>query len=150
VPKRKETEVHDGALGKPNAFSMAEVGDPGPIEQVSEAHFVEAAKLEEFMQEPVEIVVAASTDSGALEIITPNVNGINQPIVRGKPITLKRKFVEDLARCRTIVYDQLVQDPTRPENIQMVERGAVTYPFSVLNDPNPKGRAWLEAIVAQR
>jgi len=147
LPK-KQTDAHE--VGQKNAFSILEAGDPGPVEKVSETNFVDQAELAAFMQEPVTIVVAPSTEGGALEVITPNVNGINQPIVRGKTTTLKRKYVEALARCRTIVYDQQVQDPTRPENIQMVERGAMTYPFSVIADPaGEKGAAWLKAILEQ-
>jgi len=147
LPK-KQTDAFE--VGQKNAFSIMEAGDPGPVEKVSETDFASQAELASFMQEICTVVVAPSTEGGALEVITPNVNGINQPIVRGKPTKIKRKYVEALARGRTIVYDQQVQDPTRPENIQMVERGAITYPFSVLSDPSgDKGAAWLRAILAQ-
>ena len=64
-------------------------------------------------------------------------------------MNVKRKYVEALARGRTTKYEQKTMDPSRPENIQMAEKTALTYPFSVLHDPNPKGRAWLKAILAQ-
>lgn len=147
-PPRKETEA-TGDQTQSRAFDLPEAGNPGPIEKVAETDFVKAAELENFMQEMVTVYVAPSTTAGELEVITPMVNGVNQPIIRGREIQVKRKYIEALARGRTIVYDQQVQDPSRPENIQMVERAAVTYPFSVSHDPNPKGRAWLEAILAQ-
>jgi hypothetical protein len=146
---KKQTEVHDGNLGPERTMDLSEIGDPGPIEKVAETDFVDAAELEAFMNEILTVVVAKSAEDGALEVITPSVNGINQPIICGEKCKIKRKYVEGLARARTIKYDQQVQDPTRPENIQMIERSAVSYPFTVIHDPNPKGPAWLAAIQAQ-
>jgi hypothetical protein len=31
----------------------------------------------------------------------------------------------------------------------MVERTVLSYPFEILHDPNPKGREWLERILAE-
>jgi hypothetical protein len=75
---------------------------------------------------------------------------LNQPIIRGRQQKVKRKYVEALARCRVTKYEQQVMDPMRPENIQMVERTALSYPFAVIEDPHPNGRAWLESILDQR
>lgn len=146
---RKETEAHDGELGKGRTLGLGEVGNPGPIEKTSESNFVEEKKLAAFMNEVLTIMVAPSTEDGSLEIITPQVNGMNQPIIRGRETNVKRKYVEALARGRTTKYEQKIMDPNRPENIHMAEKTALTYPFSVLHDPNPKGRAWLKAILAQ-
>lgn len=145
----KQTDAHDGELGKGRELDLDEIGDPGPIEKASDTNFVEEAELEAFMNEKVTIVVSTSSEDGALDVIIPTVNGINQPIIRGKEIRVKRKYVEALARGRTTRYEQRVMDPSRPENIQMIERTSLTYPFSVTHDPNPKGRAWLQAILQQ-
>lgn len=128
---------------------MGEIGDPGPIEKVSESNFVAEAELEQFMNEVLTVVVADSTEDGALDIICPSVNGVNQPIIRGHEQKVRRKYVEALARSRITKYTQRVIDPTRPDNIQMQERTSLTYPFTVVHDPNPKGRAWLKGILAQ-
>ena len=150
MPRKKETDVHDGALGKGNAFELSEIGDPGPIEKVSETDFVDVAKLEEFMNQLCTIVMAPSTEDAALEIETPQVNGINQPIIRGVPVKVKRKYVEALARNRLTRYEQQTPDPTRPESIQMIERTAIKCPFTVIEDPaGDVGREWLKAIIAQ-
>lgn len=147
MTRKKETNI--GEVGQRKPFEMDEIGTQPPVEKVAETDFEHAAALEAFMNEYVTIIVAPSTEEGQLEIITPNVNGMNQPIIRGVECRVKRKYVEDLARTRTTKYDQQVQDPTRPENIQMVERSAVTYPFTVTQDDNPKGREWLQSIANQ-
>jgi len=146
---RKEIEAHDGMLGKGRSIDLPEIGDPGPIEKVTDTDITRAADLEMFMNEVVTVVVAQTEAEGALEIITPCVNGINQPIIRGKESRIKRKYVEALARGRTTRYEQRVQNPAEPANIQMIEKTVLSYPFSVIHDPNPNGRPWLQAILAQ-
>ena len=108
-----------------------------------------AIELEAFMNEPVKIMVMESGEEGALPVVTPCVNGVNQPIVRGKETVVKRKFVEALARCRTTKYQQRV-DPIERDKIENVPITVQTYPFAVLEDHNPKGPAWLKGITAER
>lgn len=125
--------------------TLGEIGKE-PIEPVSENDFVKAAELEEFMNQKICILVHEDNMPGSLNVITPMVNGVNQPIARGRKQWIKRKYVEALARGNFTRYEQKAQDPSRPENIQMIERTAISYPFSVYEDPHPKGRDWLESI----
>jgi len=145
----KYTEVVNEKLAQGKSMSLGEIGDPGPIEKVAENDFIKSAQLEAFMQEVLTILVHPSSEEGALDIAPPQVNGLNQPIIRGVESKVKRKYVEALARCRVTKYEQRVQNASRPENIQMVEKCTLSYPFAVLHDPNPNGRAWLEAIMSQ-
>ena len=144
----KYTEAVNEKLAKGKEMNLGEIGDPGPIEKVAENDFIKTAELEKFMHEVLTILVHPSSEEGALDIAPPQVNGLNQPIIRGVESKIKRKYVEALARCRVTKYEQRVQDASRPENIQMVERTTLSYPFAVLHDPNPRGRQWLEAIVS--
>lgn len=146
---RRETNAMSEDLGHREPLPLSELGDPGPIERVSENDFVKESELESFMQEILTVVVHQDASDNAVEMPCPSVNGLNQPFIRGKEQKVKRKYVEVLARCRIIKYEQKVPDGSRPENIQMVERSALTYPFTVLDDPNPRGREWLKAILAQ-
>lgn len=145
----KDYDATDDTLTQKRPLGLSEIGDPGPIERVSESDFIEVAKTEKFMNDILTIIVHESVEDGSLEIITPSVNGVNQPIIRGIESNVKRKYVETLARSRMTKYVQKTPDPSRPDNIQMVERTSLTYPFSVLHDPHPNGRAWLKAILAQ-
>ena len=146
---QKRTEVHNDKLGKDRIMEQGEIGASPPIEKVSENDFIKKAELESFMNDILTIVVHPSQEEGALDFAPPQVNGVNQPILRGRNSQVKRKYVEALARCRTTKYVQQVIDPSRPENIQMKEMTTLTYPFAVLDDPSPIGRKWLDAITSQ-
>jgi len=143
----KTIEAVNEKLGKGKAMDLGEIGDPGPIEQTAEKDFVKSAELEKFMNDIITIIVHESSEEGSLDIATPQVNGLNQPIIRGVESKVKRKYVEALARNRITKYVQRVQDPSKPENIQMVEKTTLACPFAVLHDPHPNGRKWLEAIL---
>lgn len=146
---KKYTEANTGKIAQGKAVSIGEIGDGEPIEKISESNFVKAAELEAFMNDILTVTVHQSTEEGSLDFAPPQVNGLNQPILRGVESKVKRKYIEALARCRSTKYIQQVINPSKPENIQMVERCQLTYPFAVLHDPSPKGRAWLEGILAQ-
>jgi len=144
----KYTEVNNDMLPKGKALNLGEIGEAEPIEVVSEKHFVQAAALEKFMNDIITIVVHQSSEDGSLDFAPVQVNGLNQPMLRGAESKVKRKYVEALARTRTTKYVQQVIDPTRPENIQMRELCTLSYPFAVIHDPaGDVGRRWLEEIV---
>ena len=145
---KKENEAANELIGQGQAKDMSEIGETAPIERVAENDFVEAAELEAFMNEILTIQVHPTQEEGSLDVITPNVNGVNQPIIRGVESKVKRKYVEDLARTRTTVQDQQEQTPGNTANI-LIPRTSLTYPFAVLHDPSPVGREWLQSILAE-
>jgi hypothetical protein len=150
MPRPSKTyEANHDSLPPGRSFALSEIGDPGPIELVSERDFVKEADLESFMNEELEIRIHDAVADGDLLIETPSLNGINMPIIRGQRQRVKRKYVEVLAQARTITFVQEARNPIDPSDIAMVERSRLSYPFEVLHDPNPKGRAWLEAQLAQ-
>lgn len=142
----KEREAGEAPKGR--SLTLDEVGEPGPIEKVSETEFIETAKLEAFMQEELKVVVAVDGTPGALPVVVITVNGKNQPIIRGRAQLIRRKYVEAMARSRITNYEQEVPDPRKPENIQMIDKTAMTYPFTVAGDSDI-GVEWLNAILAQ-
>lgn len=126
--------------------TLAEMRTPGAV-LIEPITNMDALELEKFMHEEVTIFVHPTRESGSLDVITPNVNGLNQPIVRGKESIVKRKYVEALARCHSIRYEQRVQNPSQPENIQMVEKKVPDYPFDVVSDTK-RGKEWLKKLYA--
>ena len=76
------------------------------------------------------------------------VNGTNQPVFRDVPTTIKRKYVEVLARMKETKYRQ-VRNPIELDRSELVPRTGPIYPFEVIRDDNPKGRAWLRSIIAE-
>ncbi|MFH1302220.1 MAG: hypothetical protein ABIK07_14260 [Planctomycetota bacterium] len=137
----KKTEAE---LEREKRFGLDEIGN-----QVEIAGERVNFKDEAFANDILEIEVHATGDEGALDVITPSVNGVNQPIVRGKRIPVKRKYVEALARSRNTKYSQQLRDTRDPGSLEMVERTVLAYPFVVHSDPaGDRGRAWLQGILA--
>lgn len=112
-----------------------------------------AEKLK-FLEEPVRVFLYEGGKND-MPFVHLQVNGEcalpgNDPrVMRGQEHTLKRKFVESLARMRSVSYSQPFAgiDAAR-ENVYRPQV-SVQYPFSVIQDPNPKGGAWLKSIMGQ-
>lgn len=78
-----------------------------------------------------------------------NVNGKRVVARRGDTVQMKRFQVAVLAQSKIARVEQ--QRVTGPDgNPQYVEREifSQTYPFSVIDDPDPRGRAWLKQQLA--
>ena len=112
--------------------------------------FRQLASDEAFMEERVTIVIHPTTDENQPNHVILNVNGTNQPVIRGVPTSIKRKYLEVLARMKETKYSQPQRDMANPEyGNQVIGRTALVYPFDVQEDANPKGRAWLQNIMAE-
>lgn len=130
-------------------FSDQEI-EPIVSQEFKEGQHKEMFDQEAFMNEMVEIEVAETTDDNAPTSFVLNVNNVNQPIVRGIPMNVKRKYVEVLARCKETKYKQPMRDMANPEaGNQLNGSTALTYPFTVLRD-SPRGMAWLRAVKAEQ
>ena len=104
---------------------------------------------EAFMNEIVMIRIHTTTDDNAPKMAMPQVNGVNQPIFRGVPTPVRRKYVEALARAKETKYSQSVPNPAEPDKINMVPTTSLAFPFEVIEDRNPRGRPWLERILKE-
>lgn len=151
MARAKKIDTGEQFNPKDNPFGIDEIRTEGvEVEAVAaDADLRKIAQDEQFMNEMIQIRVHEDPSEGSLEIICPNVNGVNQPIARGVPVWVKRKYVEALARSISTGYRQETPDPRNPDQIRMVPKTVQSYPFEVLQDKNPKGRAWLEAILHQ-
>ena len=109
----------------------------------------EELALEMFMNEKVVIVIHESANEEDLPVVCPMVNGVGQPIVRGYPTAVKRKYVECLARAKETKYKQVQMDANDPSSLKMIPRTILAYPFAIERDDNPNGRAWLRDIIRQ-
>lgn len=142
IPKaRIDTETMDG--------SKVELIADQSIETPATTEFGREMSEEAFMNELVTVYLHDTTDENAAPHFICNVNGSNQPFFRGATQIVKRKFVEVLARCKESRYTQRTANPFEPDRIEMVQRTALAYPFDMSEDKNPKGRAWLKAVLAE-
>ena len=118
-----------------------------PVSQVVDLR--ELAASEMFMNEMVEVMVHSSTDENQSPHVILNCNGTNQPIMRGVPTRVRRKYVEILARMKETKYSQVTRNAAAPDQIDMIARHGLAFPFEMLSDENPRGRAWLQNVLAE-
>lgn len=128
-----------------------EIRDDAPIvETVAESKdFRQLAADEAFMNELVTVMVHSTTDENQPPHIIVNCNGVNQPIMRGVPMKVRRKYVEILGRMKETKYSQVTPNPAAPDVSEMRARHGLAYPFDLIEDPNPRGRAWLQNVLAE-
>ena len=138
-------------MAKKEVVAGMEIVDDAPIiETVAESRdFSQLAADEGFMNELVEVMVHATTDENQAPHVIVNCNGTNQPIIRGVPTKVRRKFVEILASMKETKYSQVTRNPAAPDQIDMIARHGLAYPFELINDANPRGRAWLQNVLAE-
>lgn len=126
--------------------------EPKVIETVAESDLATLAREETFMNQPIKIRLATTTDENAPPFATVTVNhpGNRSQIPRGVACWVKRSHVEVLARMRETKYRQPTRNPMDPEpGNELIGRSAMVYPFEVLDDPHPLGRAWLERVMGE-
>lgn len=144
----KTLDTEEIGVAQPKAKTLPEIRDHSPEDiAVDTAVASDALELEAFMNEMVKIRVHGSPEEGALPVISVIVNGVLQPILRDEEITVRRKYVEALARAKATSYKQ-VTNPIDPSDIRMVPTTVLSYPFTVIEDTE-RGKGWLRKLLAQ-
>lgn len=115
-----------------------------------------------FMEEPVTIRIEPPQEENAPLTVECWVNGRGAEILRngrwqemgflpvGVVITTKRKYLEVLARARTMKVntpEHSVHDANPDNNLR--RRNVRLNSFSVITDANPRGAAWLTQIFSE-
>jgi hypothetical protein len=102
----------------------------------------------QFMEEKVTVIVHQQGESRYPEpAISVWNDGRHQLFPRDVEVTCARKFLEVLARAKVATYGNqefVNEDGIRAQKYP--KRVAHKYPFSVIRDDNPRGRAWLNRI----
>lgn len=115
-----------------------------PIVAVGDREFKDVVEAEAFMQELIVIRVHPTSDINAPPLVPAGCNGEVVWLPRGQPVNIPRKFIESLARYETNYATQRAQDPNADDGMVQRTRANQPYPFTVIHDPHPKGRAWLD------
>lgn len=102
-----------------------------------------------FNEELVEIVVDESSDPHAENPVPVGVNGQYVYFKRGEATTCKRKFVEALCARNVNIRTEETRNNLGEMGTNIRSTSAIRYPFTMLNDPNPKGREWLRNLVVR-
>ena len=156
VPMEEEStgtvEVTDKINAAGEVETVVEVNDETDIEL---AAYVDHEKIEmlKFMEEPVTIHILDSADKNADQIFQVSVNGRTKLFERNKTYTVKRKYVETLLRARPVQYTQKkldVRDVSDGVNAYKdVGRRGLRYPFTIVEDKNPRGIEWFKHVSMQ-
>lgn len=148
---RGRTEAAEQYLGATPTFSVDDIGvNPGNIEIIDSVLTDEKAEIEKFMSEKINVIVLESADDSDDEIVQTWVNGRVQRFLRGTPQWVRRCYVEALARAKRTTYRQVLDERLGTQAFnQMRPNHTMAYPFTVLEDPNPKGPAWLKGVLAE-
>lgn len=103
-----------------------------------------------FMEEKVTIRLERTSEKNAPGFIDISVNGRTEWMEKGKPISIARKYVEVLARCKSDMFETVAPNAESGEIINRLSRNTLQkHPFTVISDPNPRGYDWLTNILAQ-
>jgi hypothetical protein len=118
---------------------------------LDDPNMIAKAEMLKFMEEPVTVEIAELSDENADMGFVIEVNGRKEVFRQGERKTVRRVFVEGLARAKKTGYrNQLVVDrSTGEQTYEYPAKTGLRYPFSVVHDPNPKGGAWLKAVLRQ-
>ena len=136
-------------LGNQNPLTIGEIGR-GDVDEIETVVDMKKADMLAFMEEPVTIVVMSSGDVNEVDLVQVAVNGTTQFIKRDEPITVKRKYVERLARCKKTDFRQALDDSQGEVSFNILSRHhSLRFPFSVIQDQNPKGPGWLKQILTE-
>lgn len=103
-----------------------------------------------FNEELVTIRLEHSSEKFAPKVIDFTVEGVTEWVPVGQPYTLKRKYVEVIARCKPDDISTYTgsTDEENPQNrIQRFTRAK--HPFTVVRDANQRGFDWLTKIMQE-
>ena len=119
------------------------------VEPVSAQNLSDKTAQLAFLEERLDVLVHESADPNAEAVVETWVNGIAQRFLRGQVQTVRRKYVEVLARAKnTGIKTKEVLDYNGDKTTAIVKHTALKYPFSVVRDANPKGAAWLKQVMS--
>jgi hypothetical protein len=147
MARRPALDATNEYLGQSHTMEFGVVPEFSP-EDIESPVTLEDAELEAFMNEPVMVTVMSGGKDNEAPYVQVSVNGVIQMFKRDTPIVVKRKYVERLARAKETGYDQQVDDRLGERMNSLQSRNSLRYPFTVNRDDNPRGSAWLRAILA--
>ena len=132
----KSTGAAEDALDTP---VIQAIGDsPVDLEQIA---------MDAFMREDVTVRMATTTDKNAPQVFELCIGGKFEFFKRGETKTIKRYFVDRLARLKQTIYTQKeVVNAEGIKDILNIPHTGLLYDFSVVHDANPRGADWLAHV----
>lgn len=131
----------------PNAEALLAQLQSDPI---SEREFKDIAEYEQFMNDPIVVLIHEDKDPNAMPMVPLGINGDRRWLPRNVRLKLPRKFVEVLCQSQETHF-KTEKNPDASSDQELVTRPktAQCYGFSVVKDPDPRGPHWLRRVMAQ-
>lgn len=121
-----------------------------PGQDIDDPIFAEKAANLEFMNDMVTVNIHTTNEQNAAPYFEITVNGKPMIFHRGKKYTVRRYFVEGLARAKPVNFRN--EEFTMSDGVRSVRWPSSTglrYGFSVEHDPHPRGLDWLRSVISQ-
>lgn len=133
-----------GELTQQPAINLNPGQERQPDVELVPAYTPKDVASEAFWSERLVIQVHEQQDV-PLHGVMLNHNGEDCAVPFGRPVELKRKFVQLLLDMRKTNFTQPKRNPFQVENGNaMIPKTTLLYPFAVMRDPNPNGGHWLQ------
>lgn len=155
APVRPLVDSGDHQVGQDQTATLSSVGEAvierPPYQSVDGPEGKDHADAMAFNEEMCEVTVADSPDPREGKIVTISVDGSNQNFIRGQKQTVRRKYVEGLARAKPVSFmNQEYVDGNGDKAFRYPSTTGLRYPFTLDRDDNPKGgMPWLRKILAE-
>lgn len=110
----------------------------------------DALDQEAFMRDELEVFFQEPNNENEASFVEVNVNGDYRMVIRGNTAKLRRYHVAVLAQAKqSRVRQRKIVSPDGSMGFQEENVLALTYPFQVMHDPNPKqGVPWLKQLLS--
>jgi hypothetical protein len=103
-----------------------------------------------FLNEKIFIRIAETNDPNEQEIVFLSVNGKPVWLKRGRVEYVRRHYVEQLFRAKPQKVKVTVAKNTEGEVVNRTTKSsALAYPFEIVRDDNPKGKAWAQQLMRE-
>jgi uncharacterized protein (DUF2344 family) len=113
-------------------------------------NFEDHAAALAFAEEHIIINIAESSNPADENPVMVSNNGRAVYLMRGRDEVVKRKYVEQLMRAKPVgVKVKVVRDVDGEIQNRTIRTTALKYPFSIVRDDNPLGRAWQRKIMSE-
>ena len=139
----QEHDSHGDIIDGQEGLILESKGNPNSVE------FKQKADALAFMEELVTVYIAESEKEDAAPFFGISVNGESKVFFRDKTATVKRKFVEVLARARPMGFTSV--EYTRNDGARAYKQASkriVRYPFSTIGD-SARGNEWLKKVLME-
>lgn len=149
VISSKTIEASEQPIGYTERTSDTSAGQPVLVQVAERMPDPEQAAMLAFMNEPVKVRIATSTDRNAEQVFELIVNGRSEIFRRGETKTVKRYYIDRLAKCKVTTYTQkdVVNDQGVKQKLN-IPHTALKYDFAIVEDRNPLGESWIKATLA--